>query len=84
MSTATMTSKGQITVPADIRAKFALAAGARIDFVVNAAGDLVMAPKTRDVHELRGSLKYNGPPVSIEGIHRGIAAAVAKRMTRGR
>jgi antitoxin PrlF len=83
MTTATMTSKGQITIPAEFRERYRLAAGSKVDFVVNAAGDLVMRPKTRDVRELRGSVKYDGPPVSVEEINQGIAAAVAERVKRG-
>jgi len=82
MSTATMTSKGQITIPAEIRARFRLEAGAKVDFVVTDNGDLVMRPKTRDIRDLRNSVKYDGPPVSVEEIDQGIAAAIAERMKR--
>jgi antitoxin PrlF len=82
MPTATMTSKGQITLPAEIRARYRLSAGSKVDFDFNASGELVMRPRTRDIRELRGSLKYDGPPVSLEDIDRGIAGAVAERLKR--
>ena len=82
MPIATMTSKGQITIPAEIRARFRLEAGAKVDFVVTDTGDLVMRPKTRDIRDLRGSVKYDGPPVSVEEIDQGIATAIAERMKR--
>ena len=82
MATATMTSKGQITIPAEVRAKFRLSAGTRVDFVENGAGELVLRPKKGDVRALRGIIKYDGPPVSIEDIDRGIAEAVAERLKR--
>jgi AbrB family looped-hinge helix DNA binding protein len=81
-STATMTSKGQITIPADVRAKFRLRPGTRIDFAENAAGELVMRPKTGDIRALRGFIKYDGPQVSIDEMDRGIAEAVAERLKR--
>ena len=84
MPIATMTSKGQVTIPAEVRAKFRLHAGTKVDFVENQAGELVLKPKTGDIRELRGILRYDGPPVSIEDMNRGIAEAVAKRMNHCR
>ncbi len=82
MTTATMTSKGQITIPAELRTKFRLTAGTRVDFVENSAGELVLRPKKGDIRELRGIIKYDGPPVSIEDMDRGIAEAVAESFKR--
>ena len=82
MTTATMTSKGQITIPAEVRAKYRLSAGTQVDFVENGAGELVLRPKKGDVRELRGIIKYDGPPVSLEDMERGIAEAVAERLKR--
>ena len=84
MAIATMTSKGQVTIPAEVRAKFRLRPGTKVDFVENQAGELVLRPKTGDIRDLRGILKYDGPPISIEDMNRGIAEAVAKRMNRSR
>lgn len=82
MSTATMTSKGQITVPAEVRARFGLKAGAKIDFLINEAGDLVMRPRTRDIRALRGAIAYSGPPISIEEMDSALADAVADAFRR--
>ncbi|MDQ2859310.1 MAG: AbrB/MazE/SpoVT family DNA-binding domain-containing protein [Pseudomonadota bacterium] len=82
MTTATMTSKGQITVPADVRARFHLTAGTKIDFAAGQAGEIVMRPKTGDIRELRGIVKHDGPPVSIEDMNIGIGKAVAARLKR--
>lgn len=84
MTIATMTSKGQITIPADVRAKLGLVAGTKIIFEEMGDGRLLMRPKTRDIRDLRGILKYDGPPVSIEEMNRGIAEAVAERDRRSR
>lgn len=82
MPIATMTSKGQITIPAETRARLRLVPGTKIDFVQNERGETVLRPKTGDIRALRGFIKYKGPPVSLEDIDRGIAEAVAERLRR--
>ena len=82
MSTATMTSKGQITVPAEVRARFGLKAGAKIDFLINDAGDLVMRPRTRDIRSLRHAIAYSGPPISIEEMDEAATEAVDEAFRR--
>ena len=82
MPTATMTSKGQITVPAATRERFRLTPGTRIEFVETPEGNVEMRPIRGDVRRLRGMIKYKGPPVSIEDMDRGIGAAVAEDFLR--
>ncbi len=82
MPTATMTSKGQITVPADVREKLRLVPGSKVDFVLNAAGETVLKPRTGDIRRLRGIFKYDGPPVSIEDMNRAVGEAVAENFKR--
>jgi AbrB family looped-hinge helix DNA binding protein len=57
MSEATMTSKGQITIPADIRLALGLMAGERVVFTQLDDGTTVMRAKTRSMLELKGLLK---------------------------
>lgn len=57
MHTATMTSKGQMTVPKPIRDRLRLAAGDQVDFVVNERGEIVVRAATSDVRELKGLLR---------------------------
>ena len=57
MSEATMTSKGQITIPADIRKALGLSAGERVVFTQLHDGTTVMRAKTRSIIELKGALK---------------------------
>ena len=40
----TLTSKGQITLPAEIRRQLRLKQGSKMDVVVNDAGQIVMTP----------------------------------------
>ena len=82
MPTATVTSKGQITIPAETRARLRLVKGSKVEITVNAAGEKVLRPKSGDIRELRGFFKYDGPPVSVEDMDRGIAEAVAERYRR--
>lgn len=78
MPTAKMTTKGQITIPAEVRARYRLHAGTQVNFVENEAGELVLRPKTRDISELRGILKYDGPPVTLEEMDEAIAEGAAR------
>ena len=82
MVAATMTSKGQITIPVAVRRKLRLKAGSKVDFVENAAGELVLRPRTGDIRELYGIVKYDGPPLSIEEINEAIGDAAAESFRR--
>lgn len=57
MSEATVTSKGQVTIPADIRKALGLTAGERVVFTQLDDGTTVMRAKTRSVLDLKGLLK---------------------------
>lgn len=57
MPTATLTSKGQVTIPKAVRDLLHIDAGDQIDFVVTDAGDVLVRTVNVDVRELRGLLK---------------------------
>jgi len=57
LSEATMTSKGQVTIPADIRKALGLSAGERVVFTRLEDGTTVMRAKTRSILDLKGMLK---------------------------
>jgi antitoxin PrlF len=82
MSTATMTTKGQITVPADVRAKLRLVPGSKLDFVEQPDGSYKIRTKTGDIRRIKGIVKYDGPPVSIEEMKDAIGAAIAEDFKR--
>lgn len=82
MATATMTSKGQVTIPAAIRKKLRLHAGSKIDFIENKAGETVIRPKTGSIRDLYGFIKYDGPPVSIEEMDEAVKKAASERFKR--
>ncbi len=82
MITITMTSKGRITLPAATRAKLRLAAGSKFLVFENDRGEIVLKPKTGDIRRLRGVLKYDGPPVTIEDMNAEIGKAAAESFKR--
>lgn len=78
MPIATLTSKGQITVPKEIRDQLKLEPGSRINFVVDASGQVVFKPLNYDFRSIRGILKSRRKrPVTIEEMNEAIAAGWA-------
>ena len=57
MPEATITSKGQVTLPAELRKAMGLSAGDRVVFTTLDDGTTVMRAKTRSMLELKGLLK---------------------------
>lgn len=56
MAGATLTSKGQVTIPKGIRDLLGLEAGDQLDFVVESQARVVLRPGNRDARGLRGLL----------------------------
>lgn len=74
MPTATVTSKGQVTLPRRIREALRVRPGDRIDFVLAENGEVRVRAREVDVSELRGLLRRPGRrPVSLEAIDEAIA-----------
>lgn len=82
MSTSTVTSKGQITIPIDVRRALKLEAGSRVEFVELPSGAYELIPATRNIKELRGIVKYSGPPISIEDMNDAVLKTAAERDRR--
>jgi AbrB family looped-hinge helix DNA binding protein len=81
MPRATVTSKGQVTIPRSIRQALKVGAGDRLDFVLEAENRVVVRPAVRDVAEIKGLLHRAGrKPVSIEEMN----AAISRQGRRGR
>jgi antitoxin PrlF len=77
MSQATVTSKGQVTIPRDVRAALGLVAGDRIDFVRMQDGNFAVLPAASSVKRLKGIFPKPEKPLSLEDMERSIEAAVA-------
>ena len=73
MPTATVTSKGQITIPASVRKALNVDSGDRVEFVEIESGRFELVASTRSVTELKGM--FGSPPraVSIEEMNATIA-----------
>ncbi|MGE0666297.1 MAG: AbrB/MazE/SpoVT family DNA-binding domain-containing protein [Sphingomonadales bacterium] len=80
---ATMTSKGQFTLPKDVRDRMNLKPGDRLDFHVAPDGTLVGRRTSRSVMEIAGILaRPSQRPVSVEEMDEGIAKAVVEEYRR--
>ena len=74
MTAATITSKGQITIPADVRKALQVEVGDRLEFVEIAPGRFEVIAATRSVTELRGMFGKSAKRVSIADMNKAIAA----------
>lgn len=76
MPAATLTSKGQLTVPKRIRELLKLQTGDTVEFVVSEDGTVQVRAGSYDVRDLRGLLKRPGrKAVSLEEMDEAIAGA---------
>ena len=70
-TSATLTSKGQTTIPKEIRDSLGMKAGDRMTFTLMPDGTVVMRVKGKNVMELAGVLHKKGrKPVPIEQMSR--------------
>ena len=73
MTTATVTSKGQITLPKDVRLRLGVGTGDRVEFIEVRAGVFQMIAATQDVRHLKGIVPAPKRPVTIDEMKRAIA-----------
>jgi antitoxin PrlF len=73
MSTATLTTKGQVTIPVDVRRDLNVDVGDRIEFVQIEPGRYEVVAATRSVRELRGLFGKPQRTVSIDEMNEAIA-----------
>ena len=81
MPAATITSKGQVTIPAQVRTALGVDTGDRIEFVEMEKGRFAIVAATRSVRELEGALRgRRSKAVSVEEMN----AAIARRASGAR
>jgi AbrB family looped-hinge helix DNA binding protein len=70
----TVTSKGQITIPKEIRDQMGLKPGDRVDFIKDRAGRILLKPINTDFRSLKGIIKspFNRP-ITLEEMDEAIA-----------
>ena len=76
MLESTLTSKGQTTLPKSVREALGLAPGDKVRYLV--LGDEVRIVRPRKVLTLAGTLRHDGPPVSLEDMDEAIAGGAAR------
>ena len=75
MPTATVTTKGQITIPAAVREALRVGTGDRVEFVEIEPGRYEFIAATRSVTALKGMFGKARKSVSIEAMNAAIAAS---------
>lgn len=78
MSAATLTSKGQITVPKPVRDALGVGPGDRLDFVRLDDGNFAVVPATGSIKSLKGLIAKPSKPVSLEDMDKAIADGARK------
>jgi AbrB family looped-hinge helix DNA binding protein len=73
MVVATMTSKGQITIPKEIRDALGLEPGTKVSFTPYGPGEVRLRVKRRRLKDLAGIARYDGPAMTVEDMDAGIA-----------
>ena len=71
---ATVTSKGQITIPKEVRRRLHLKAGDKVEFVFH-NNSVEMLPLSGSVRELKGMVPRPEKPVSLAEMERAIREA---------
>jgi AbrB family looped-hinge helix DNA binding protein len=74
---ATLTSKGQVTIPKAVRDALHLRAGDRLDFILEADGTVRILPITGSVKRLKGMLPAPARTLTIEEMDDVIAQGAA-------
>lgn len=74
MATATLTSKGQITLPIKVRTALGLETGDRVEFVEMEDGKFSIIAASKTVRDLKGLIRKPAKAVSIDEMNRAIAA----------
>ncbi len=77
MATASVTSKGQITIPAAVREAMQVRTGDRVEFVEIEPGRYEFIAATHSVKALKGLFGKPRKTVSIEQMNAAITAAAA-------
>jgi len=80
MFESSITSKGQTTLPKAVRDSLAVKAGDKVRYVIVEDGVLIMP--VRNTRRLFGSLRYEGPVVSLEEMDKAIAEGATEGWLR--
>jgi AbrB family looped-hinge helix DNA binding protein len=76
MPQATLTSKGQITIPKEVREVLHVDTGDRVQFLVREDGVVELRPQTVDLRDLYGLLAKPRRPVTVEDMNAAIGDVI--------
>jgi AbrB family looped-hinge helix DNA binding protein len=82
MPTATLTSKGQVTIPKEIRDRLRLKTGDRIHFLVESNGEVRLRAQNVSLLDRIGFMKHlvkRTTPVTVEEMNEAIREAGARK-----
>ena len=79
MTTATITSKGQITIPKEVRERLGVEAGDRLEFVEEEKGVYKVVAATKDVRHLKGLVARPSRAVTVEEMNRAVRRSGGRR-----
>lgn len=82
MARSTVTSKGQITIPHEVRKELGLHAGSRVAFVATGTGTYELVPETRSITELKGVIAAPAEPVTLGEMDTAVAEGAAQDSVR--
>ena len=75
MATATVTSKGQVTLPREVRAALGVSAGDRLDFIRLDDGTYAIVPASHSIRALKGLLPRRERAVTLKLMDAAIEAS---------
>lgn len=80
MSQATLTTKGQVTIPKAVRDRLDLKAGDRVDFLVNEVGEAIMRRVCCSTTEIQGMLAHRvRSPLTVEQMDEAVRRRLRRR-----
>ena len=79
MPRATVTSKGQVTIPIEVRKRLGIHEGSSVDFVPRADGSFEFVATTGSIKDIRGMFTRPGPAASLAEMDEAIETAAVER-----
>jgi antitoxin PrlF len=81
MTKSTVTSKGQVTIPKEIRVHAMIHEGTQVDFQIQSDGKILIIPIQRHISQLKGIIKSKRKkPVSLTEMKKAIVDGAQEAM----
>ncbi len=81
MSSAMVTSKGQVTIPIEVRNRLGLRAGSRLAFVRTPSGSYEIHAQSASIGDLKGAVPPPAEPVTLDDMAAAITSGMTDRST---